>query len=175
MGGIKQRRLTQLTLSSHPGLHVGECVPFYFCPRSIMLYLVHLGNHPELNYHGGEGPIVHLEADLRATVEWAATQDLRWAFTLSNAGAFYVEDRSDLAQLDEINWDAVQTPRWSGNGISPSIKEGKQAEFLIEDCFPWHLVERIGVHSRVAYQFVANAIQPGVHQPPIEICPQWYY
>ena len=39
MNSIKQRRLTQLALTSHPDLHVGDCVPFYFCPRSIMLYL----------------------------------------------------------------------------------------------------------------------------------------
>ncbi len=38
MPGIKERRLT-LELSSHPGLHGGDCVPFYFSPRSIMLYL----------------------------------------------------------------------------------------------------------------------------------------
>ena len=28
MNNIKQRRLTELTLTSHPGLYVGECVPF---------------------------------------------------------------------------------------------------------------------------------------------------
>ena len=32
MNGIKERRLT-LSLTSHSCLHVGECVPFYFCPR----------------------------------------------------------------------------------------------------------------------------------------------
>ena len=37
MNSIKQRRLTELTLSSYPDLYVGQCVPFYFCPRSIML------------------------------------------------------------------------------------------------------------------------------------------
>ena len=50
---IKERRLTRLTLRSHPGLHVGECVPFYFCPRSVMLYLIYQGNHSNLSYHGG--------------------------------------------------------------------------------------------------------------------------
>ena len=39
ISGIKQRRL-ELTLINHPGLHVGDCVPFYFCPRSVMLYVV---------------------------------------------------------------------------------------------------------------------------------------
>ncbi len=37
MNSIKQRRLDELTLTSHPDLRVGECVPFYFCSRSIML------------------------------------------------------------------------------------------------------------------------------------------
>ena len=32
---IKSRRLNS-TLRSHPDLHVGDCVPFYFCPRSVM-------------------------------------------------------------------------------------------------------------------------------------------
>src|SRR3990170_3248836 len=56
MDGIKRRRLNELTLSSHPGLHVGDCVPFYFCPRSIMLYLIYQANHIELDYRGGQVP-----------------------------------------------------------------------------------------------------------------------
>ena len=107
MDGIKQRRLNELTLASHPDLHVGDCVPFYFCPRSIMLYLIYQANHSELDYRGGQDPIVHLEADLRQTVAWAEGKGRRWAFTLSNAGGRYFEDRSDLAQLDEIDWMAA--------------------------------------------------------------------
>lgn len=56
MNNIKQRRLT-LPLRSHAGLHVGDCVPFYFCPRSVMLYLIYQANHPELTYRGGQEPI----------------------------------------------------------------------------------------------------------------------
>ena len=43
MSAIKQRRLSELHLDKYPDLHVGECVLFYFCPRSIMLYLIHTG------------------------------------------------------------------------------------------------------------------------------------
>jgi len=35
MSGIKQRRLTELRLASHPALNVGDCVPFYFCPKAV--------------------------------------------------------------------------------------------------------------------------------------------
>lgn len=169
MSSIKQRRLTELTLISHPDLYVGQCVPFYFCPRSIMLYLIYRANHEELAYRGGQGPIVHLEADLAGTVAWANAIARRWAFTLSNAGAYYFEDRADLAQLDDINWDAVQATQWAGK------KEGKQAEFLVEQSFPWALITRIGVTSQRVYGQVRTALQATSHKPRVEIKPDWYY
>jgi hypothetical protein len=169
MNGIKQRRLNELTLTSHPDLHVGDCVPFYFCPRSIMLYLIHQANHPELVYRGGQGPIVHLEADLRQTVAWAEMQGQRWAFTLSNAGAYYFEDRCDLTQLGEIDWNAVEARKWQ------RCKEGKQAEFLIECRFPWELISRIGARSQQVSRQVTTALQAAAHKPRVEIKPEWYY
>ena len=169
MSGIKQRRLDELHLTSHPDLFVGDCVPFYFCPRSVMLYLIHQGNHQELGYRGGQGPIVHFEADLHAVVAWADAQARRWAFTLSNAGARYFEDRSDLGQLGEIDWNAVQARDWR------QCKDGKQAEFLLEMSLPWHLVERIGVQSRATYTLAVNALPAHGHRPPVEIRPEWYY
>jgi len=48
MATIKQRRL-RLHLTSHPGLRVGDCVPFYFCPRSMMLYVIYRAGDPELS------------------------------------------------------------------------------------------------------------------------------
>ena len=69
MNDIKERR-RQLRLTSRRDLRV-ECVPFYFCPRSVMLYVIREANHPKLTYRGGQNPIVHLEADLRRTVTWA--------------------------------------------------------------------------------------------------------
>ncbi len=171
MSAIKRRRLLENSLNSHPGLMVGECVPFYFCPRSIMLYLLHRGNDPDLSYHGGQEPIVHLQADLQASIEWAHSEGKRWAFTLSNAGSSYFEDRSSLSDLHEINWNAVQANVWT----NPEIKEGKQAEFLVEERFPWHLVEEIGVFSRGVYGQVTNLLAEHSHRPPVQIRNNWYY
>lgn len=139
-----------------------------------MLFLIHKRN-PELTYKGGQEPIIHLEADLHATIQWAQQNKQRWAFTLSNAGARYFEDRSDLSCLSEINWDAVRTHQWSGNGVSGAVKEGKQAEFLIERAFPWHLVERVGVHSQGIAPKVAAAMQGSGHRPRVEVKREWYY
>lgn len=168
MSNIKQRRLTELQLASHPGLFVGQCVPFYFCPRSVMLYLIHRQN-AELVYRGGQGHIIHLEADLQATVAWATQQGRRWAFTNANAGSRYFDDWADLAQLQRVDWAAVQARSWTG------CKEGKQAEFLLEQSFPWGLVERIGVSSRPVHAQAAHALPAAGHRPPVEIRPDWYY
>ncbi|MFY8085154.1 MAG: type II toxin-antitoxin system toxin DNA ADP-ribosyl transferase DarT [Rubrivivax sp.] len=168
MNHIKQRRLQELRLNSHPGLYVGQCVPFYFCPRSVMLFLIHRQN-ADLAYKGGQGPIIHLEADLHATVAWANAQPRRWAFTLSNAGSCYFEDRADLARLGDVDWDAVAARNWS------ACREAKQAEFLLEHSFPWHLVERIGVLSQPIATQVAQSLPVGGHRPPVQILPAWYY
>ena len=167
MNSIKERRLAK-TLASHPTLHVGDCVPFYFCPRSVMLFMIYMGNHPELSYRGGQSSIIHLEADLRQAVAWADAQGRRWAFTRSNAGAYYFEDYSDLTQLDEVDWDAVQARDWR------RCKERKQAEFLVEYSFPWKLVSRIGILSRT-YEQVQAALQASGHRPPVQIKLDWYY
>ncbi|WP_370163071.1 type II toxin-antitoxin system toxin DNA ADP-ribosyl transferase DarT [Limimaricola soesokkakensis] len=169
MSNIKRRRLCELRLQSHPDLHVGDCTPFYFCSRSVMLYLIYVRSR-ELEYKGGQEPIIHLEADLRDVVAWAEENGRRWAFTLSNAGAYYFEDRVNLAQLDQINWASVGARQWAG-----AAKEGKQAEFLIEESLPWSLVERIGVFSNAWVQPVNAALGQAGHRPRIEIRRDWYY
>lgn len=102
MSHIKQRRLA-LPVGCHPGDHVGDYVPFYFCPRSVMLYVISRGGSSDLAYGGGQGPIVHLEADLHAVVAWADEAGCRWAFSLSNAGAFYTQFRARIEALEEVN------------------------------------------------------------------------
>ncbi len=166
---IKERRLTELTLQSHPDLHVGECVPFYFCPRSVMLYLIDKANTDGLQYRGGQGPIVHLEFDLHAVVEWAEGAARRWAFTLSNAGSYYFEDRADLQCLGDLDWSAIHARQWSAR------KETKQAEFLVEHCVPWALVERIGVHSPAIRQSVLQCLATTTQRPRVEVVDAWYY
>jgi ssDNA thymidine ADP-ribosyltransferase, DarT len=170
MSNIKQRRL-ELPVDCHPGDCVGHYVPFYFCFRSVMLYLIYRANHPELDYRGGQEPIVHLEADLHQTVTWSEANNRRWAFSLSNAGAAYAEFRSDLGQLGEVNWNAVAARHWQPS----EIKDGKQAEFLIHHRFPWHLVSRIGVYSRPVYDQVRIMLQATAHRPQVDIRPDWYY
>lgn len=170
MEKIKERRLS-LKLSSHSELRVGECVPFYFCPRSIMLYLLYKSNSPDIEYRGGQEPIIHLVSDLNKSVEWAEQSGQRWAFTTSNAGARYFEDYADLNDLNKVDWAAVGAMNWSNHGI----RENKQAEFLMEGRFPWALIDEIGVYSQRQYEEVSDIVGSKNDGLRIRIRKLWYY
>jgi ssDNA thymidine ADP-ribosyltransferase, DarT len=170
MNHIKERRL-RLPVTCHKGTCVGDYVPFYFCPRSLMLYVIHKANDGELTYRGGQEPIVHLEADLHRVISWADSAGRRWAFSLSNAGAFYAPFRSEVARLDEVNWQAVAAVDFR----SADIRHGKQAEFLVHESFPWQLVQRIGVTSRSVAAQVVSMMRSAEPRPSVEVRPGWYY
>ena len=136
-----------------------------------MLYILHRGNHPDLNYREGQEPIIHLQADLNAVANWADQNGRRWAFTNGNAGALYVEFFNNLEQLAEVNWTAVESMDFRNT----AIKEGKQAEFLVHGSFPWKLVERIGVkHVGIAHA-VEKLLAGASYQPPVSVENGWYY
>lgn len=171
MSEIKRRRLEELEIGCHPATKVGQYVPFYFCPRSIMLYILHQGNHPDLAYREGQQPIVHLQADLRATVRWADQNAVRWAFSTSNAGARYTNFYASLDHLHEVNWAAVAATDFR----SAETKDGKQAEFLMHNWFPWKLVEKIGVFDQTIHNEALKALAAAEYAPIVSIERNWYY
>ena len=167
---IKRRRLEELEVKCHSGTMVGEYAPFYFCPRSIMLYILYMGNHPDLSYRGGQGPILHLQADLETAIQWANEKDIRWAFSDRNAGERIANFYNDPDDLDEINWSAVEATDFR----DMLVKEGKQAEFLIYESFPWGLVEKIGVCNNSIRDQVIDKLGDTASLE-ISIENEWYY
>lgn len=171
MTEIKRRRLFEIDVPCHPGTKVGDYVPFYFCPRSIMLFIIHKNNHPDMTYHGGQGPILHLQVDMGKAMDWADQHQVPWAFSDRNAGSFIADFYDSRDSLDQIDWRAVAATDFRG----PLVKEGKQAEFLIHDICPWHLVEKIGVQSQAVCDHVGTFIRSKRHMPVVAMERSWYY
>lgn len=167
---IKQRRFS-LPVKCYPEDRVSDYVPFYFCPRSVMLYVIHRGTQPDLNYRGGQEPILHLESDLHQVLEWAAQERRRWAFTSSNAGASYALFWNRVERLDQVNWEAVAARDWRAS----EVKEGKQAEFLVHGTFPLTLISRIGVRSMQIQERVEAALAGAGYSIPVQVRSEWYY
>ncbi|HCO95176.1 MAG TPA: DUF4433 domain-containing protein [Phycisphaerales bacterium] len=171
MSEIKRRRLEELDVKCHSDTMVGEYVPFYFCPRSVMLYILYRGNHLDIDYHEGQEPIIHLQADLKAAVKWAAQNGVRWAFTDMNAGTYLAQFYNDLSQLNQvINWAAVEATDFR----DMLVQKDKQAEFLVYESFPWRLVEKIGVcNSRIKDQVIERL--GNRTSPEVRVKEDWYY
>lgn len=167
---LKDRRLIT-PLQSHPELTVGACVPFYYCPRSAMLYTINIQSKYN-DFEGGQNPIVHLEFDLTKAMLWSQENKLRWAGTTLNAGARHFEDFSSIDQFNRINWDVVGAQYWSAH------RDLKAAEFLVEYCFPFSLVETLGINNNprsTLGQHLASVLAKTQYAPLIKIKPDWYY
>lgn len=136
-----------------------------------MLYILHKGNHPDVSYKGGQQTIVHLQADFNTVINWANSNAVRWAFSNGNAGARLTTFYNKPSDLSEIDWAAVA----STDFCDAEVKEGKQAEFLMFDVFPWTLIEKIGAINSNMARKVQTALANVGHQPVIATEPRWYF
>jgi hypothetical protein len=171
MSTIKQRRLEEIAVACHPSTTVGQYVPFYFCPRSIMLFILWKNNHPDVSYRGGQSPIVHLQADFHQVITWANANAVPWAFSSGNAGSYLTSFYNNPTQLNQIDWDAIRSTDFR----DAKVKEGKQAEFLLLDVFPWALIEKVGTIDPTIATKAKMAFVNASHQPTIAVEPTWYF
>jgi hypothetical protein len=158
---IKQRRLSRAVTTTAGGT-LGDYVPFNFCPRSVMLYSVHRGHQ---DYKGGQESVVHLVS----TVSRATALGRPWAFTDRHAELAHALHFDDLTRLSEVPWHVMADQYWS------TVKEERQAEFLVHDFFPWPAIAQVMVMTPAAAQLAQAALGAAQHRPPVAIRPDWYY
>jgi hypothetical protein len=108
---------------------------------------------------------------LNSVVAWANRINRLWAYSLSNAGAYYAEFDNGLPGLGRLDWAAIANTDFRDS----DVEEGKQAEFLMYTSFPWSLVSRIGVCSERIQTVASLAISSASHKPPIAVMQNWYY
>ncbi len=160
---IKARRMRHpVTVAAHGTL--GNYVPFNFCPRSVMLYVVSRGHD---DYREGQYPIVHLVSSTK-TIEAIGRP---WLFTDRHADLGYANQFDSLDRLNEVDWTVMPLTYWN----DPEIKERRQAEFLVHDWCPWEAIEVIGVIDHEVAALANAAIAEADHKPRVEVRRDWYY
>jgi len=98
---VKQRRRGRQVPVSPFGV-TADYVPFYFAPRSPMMYAIHTGNVAQ--YSGGLDPLVYLVT----TPEQAAAAGRAYVITDGNCASALTEFSADLADLDElVDWSIM--------------------------------------------------------------------
>ena len=163
---IKDRRLNRV-VPIPPGHTVGDYVPFYFAPRSPMLYAISRG--AVAGYQEGQAPVIYLCSSAEAVNQ----AGLQFVFTEGHAEMAYTDFFNDLNDLDKVDWALMRARYWHDTNDDPDRKRRRQAEFLIYNFFPWELVSYIGVYDRATAEGVGAIIKGGSPELGVEL--GWYY
>jgi len=165
---IKERRAKK-PVPVCAGGTLADYVPFYFGPRSPMLFVISRGGvegHAE-----GQGPVLHLEA----SAERIADAGLSYAFTDGHAVMAYSDFYDDLSDLSCVDLDLMKERYWQDTNDDNDRKRRRQAEFLVHDFLPWDLVERIGVLNATYCGRVEELVAGCPHTPEVTVARGWYY
>ena len=162
---IKNRRMHEIRVPCCENRFVGQFVPFYFCPRSPMLYSVNKGNTGR--EVGGQRTIVHLVT----SVAHAVALNKPWAFSNGNAGAYHADFFGDLSELDQLDWEIIKSPEWSGD----LRRHKKASEFLVADMFDWTAIRVIGCYNDDVAARVNKLLASQPNPADVIVRRGWYY
>jgi hypothetical protein len=162
-----KRARTPVTCGGGGTLH--DYVPFFFAPRSPMLYCIHRGNVP--TYAGGQRPIIYLVTT--AQTLFASIQGC--AFTNGHAIMQMSDSFDDLADLDKVDWGVMRQTYWNRTPQDNDRQRRREAEFLAYRSVPWRLIMGIGVIDAEIQKKVVESLQVSSHRPPVKVKRDWYY
>lgn len=165
---IKERRARREVPTCKCGF-LSDYVPFYFAPRSPMLYAIHSGMVESCEE--GQEPIIHLVAK----AEVVAENSLPFTFTNGHAEMKPSEFYENLADLDKIDWELMKAQYWNDTADDQNRKWRRQAEFLVYNHFPINLIAGIGVISEEMKAVVETILDEKGTKIKVAVLPNWYY
>lgn len=166
--GIQDRR-TETMVPIKPGGCLHDYVPFYFAPRSPMLYAIKTGFIG--GYEGGQRDIVYLVCAIESIVEKKSL----FVFTDGHAIMRLSEFFSDIRSFNFIDWKVMKDSYWADTPKDPDRKRRRQAEFLVRDFLPFGLVDEIGVMNESVQNEVKDIVFKNGYDKIVNIKNDWYY
>lgn len=167
---IKTQRRQRPVLCG-PGGVVADYVPFYFAPRSPMLYAIKGGNVP--TYQGGQPGLIYL----CSTIERLDELGCPWVATDRNASLAIARSTSRHEELDGlVDWQLMAARYWKNVPEDPDRRERRMAELMVHGCVPWDAIQFIGTRDKADLAAVEGALGSlGGHQPQRDVRPGWYF
>src|ERR1051326_1675326 len=104
---------------------LADYVPFYFAPRSPMLFAIYRGQVQ--GYVGTQQNVVHLSSSVEVVIQKAKA----FVFTDGHAEMDFSEFFMDIAHLDRVDWKIMQEQHWHDTNEDGDRKRRRQAEFLV--------------------------------------------
>jgi hypothetical protein len=159
------------TISCGPRGTIHDYVPFYFGPRSVMLYQLHTGWVKD--YRDGQEPLIYLIT----TIQEVSASGARWVFSDGHGLATFTLWYDDLAKLDQVDWKTVNAVYWNDTPQYNDRQRRKQAEFLVWQQLDWSVINGIATSNPVVTQRVEAILNryPNRRRPPVTVKRGWYY
>ncbi len=148
---------------------LADYVPFYFAPRSPMLYAIDRG--AVQGYRGGQTSVLHLVTSTEAI----ARRGLAYVFSDGHAVMALSDFFDDLRLLDAIDWEIMRARFWADTDEDPDRKRRRQAEFLVHLFVPWDLFTEIAVVKQDIGREVQELLLGQDHRPDVRVRQEWYY
>lgn len=164
-----QDRRARIRVPCGAGGVLHDYVPFYFAPRSPMLYTINRGN--VTSYTQGQAALIHLVSDV-LEIE---IRGLDFVFTDGHAVMQITDFFDHLNYLDHIDWDVMESRYWNDTNEDNDRKRRRQAEFLVHNFLPWQLITEIGVINSTIKAQAENILQKFTHKPSVIVRNNWYY
>lgn len=161
---IKDRRRSR-KVPVPPGGVVADYVPFYFAPRSPMMYAIHRGNVP--TYKRGCDEIVYLYSTLGALGQTGAPVVL----TDRNAALTHAKFAVGASALD-IDWALMGETMWKNTEEYPDRLEKRMAECLVHAHVPSAAFQAVVAKTQMAADRVGRLVGDAW---PINVRGDWYF
>jgi hypothetical protein len=165
---IKERRAKRV-VPTGPGGTLADYVPFYFAPRSPMLFAI--DRNQVAGYQGGQSAVVHLVS----TAESVQASGRAFVFSDGHADMAISTYFSDLADLTRLDWKIMKETYWNDTPSDGDRKRRRQAEFLMHEFFPWNLIGELGVMNEGMADRVNSLLAGTANVPVVSVRRGWYY
>lgn len=153
----------------HPFGTLHDYVPFYFAPRSPMLYTISRGN--VAHYQGDQSSLIYFVP----TAQRIASAEHPFVFTDGHGIMYWTRFYNNLSHLDQVDWEIMQSNFWNDTTANPDRKRKRQAEFLVYKEAPLSLFSEIAVMTSVKKIQVEQKLVVAGISMPVTVHQDWYY
>lgn len=164
--GIRERRLMLPVGNVGPGGFVGDYVPFYFGPRSPMMFTLCRNNY---EYQQGFDEVVYLVT----TVPRVLALGLGWVASDRNAAlatAGFIDDAAALGT--HVSWEVIAAKYWNDYADGADLRA---AEFLVHEFVPWAAIGAIVTKTEDTKERVGRLLNGASHAPRVTVGRDWYF
>jgi hypothetical protein len=151
-----------------PGGTLGDYVPFYFTPFSIMMYNIKTGHN--VKQVPNEDIVI-----FASSLSHVSAQGVQFAFTNQHAYPPMARYFTDLVNLDEIDWPLLQSRDFKHDPDDPGKKERYQAEALMWKHVPLTALQSVCCYTSAVEQQLNAEIERRGLALKVGVRPSWYF